>query len=134
MRETDEKVRKILEKDYSEAVIKEGQEWYIGHGVFLECKETKDHLLDLMECYRKAVESALILRNVIEGELEQYHITDNLFGGVLDLSGCLSIIELYAEEYLHVCRHAGICEDELRTSYFREEEPFYKISDDDLPF
>ena len=87
-----------------------------------------------MECYKKAAESALILRNVIEGELEQYHITDNLFGGVLDLSGCLSIIEVYAEEYLHVCRDARILDDELRTSYFCEEKPFYEISDEDLPF
>ena len=49
MRATDTKIKRILQKDYSDAVIKEGQEWYIGHGVFLECQETKEHLLKLMD-------------------------------------------------------------------------------------
>ena len=33
MRATDAKIKRILQKDYSGAVIREEQEWYIGHGV-----------------------------------------------------------------------------------------------------
>lgn len=70
MRVTDTKFKRILEKDYSEARIKEGQEWYIGHGVFLDQYETKSLLLELMENYKPAVKSARLLRDVIDEELD----------------------------------------------------------------
>ena len=135
MKATDVKIKRILQKDYSGAVIREGQEWYIGHGMFLECQETKEHLLDLMDYCKKSVECAQQLKNVIDGELGQYRITDNLFGSVLDLSERLSIIEDYATEYIRVFRHMRTPEDELRASYFGNNSPLpEETGDDELPF
>ena len=126
MRVTDAKIKRILEKDYSEAHIAEGQEWYTGQGVFLDPYQTKQLLLELMESHKLAVKSARMLRNAIDEELAQYRITDNLFQSVLDLGERLSIIELYAEEYIRVSRHMNDCKDELESSYSE--------TDDDLPF
>ena len=123
MRVTDAKIKKILEKDYSNAHIAEGQEWYNGQGVFLDRYQTKQLLLKLMESHKK---SARMLRSVIDEELGQYRITDNLFQSVLDLGERLSIIELYAEEYIRISRHMNDCKDELESSYSE--------NDDDLPF
>ncbi len=135
MKATDAKIKRILQKDYSGAVIREGQKWYIGRGVFLECQETKEHLLDLMFYCKKSVECALLLKNVIDDELGQYRITDNLFGNVLDLSERLSIIEDYAAEYIRVFRNLSTSEDELRTSYFNNDSPLpEETGEDDLPF
>lgn len=130
MRATDTKIKRILQKDYSDAVIKEGQEWYIGHGVFLECQETKEHLLKLMDYCKKTVECAQLLKNVIEGELGQYQITDNLFGSVLDLGERLAVIEDYAAEYIRAYQHMREPEDDLRAKCFEE----YGIDEDELPF
>ena len=139
MRVTDTKIKRILEKDYSEARIKEGQEWYIGHGVFLDPYETKNLLLDLMENYRPAVKSARLLRDVIDEELGRYMITDNLFGSVLDLGERLSIIECYAEEYIRLSRYMNEPVDKLRADCFSDYEPFEdtsadKTDDYELPF
>ena len=98
MKATDPKVKRILEKDYSGSVIRKGQEWYIGRGVFLERMETRNHLLNVMEACKAAVESAQLLRNVIDGEIGQYQITDSLYTSVLNLSEVLSIIEIYAQD------------------------------------
>jgi hypothetical protein len=135
MKATDAKIKRILQKEYSGAVIREGQKWYIGHGVFLECQETKEHLLELMDYCKKSVECAQQLKNVIDGELGQYRITDNLFGSVLDLSERLSIIEDYAAEYIRVCRHMRAPEDKLRSAYFDNDSSIPAETDEDeLPF
>lgn len=124
MRVTDTKFKRILEKDYSEARIKEGQEWYIGHGVFLDQYETKSLLLELMENYKPAVKSARLLRDVIDEELGRYMITDNLFGSVLDLGERLSIIECYAEEYTRLSRYMNEPVDKRRAECFGDHESF----------
>ena len=88
-----------------------------------------------MDCCKKSVECAQLLKNVIDGELGQYRITDNLFGSVLDLSERLSIIEDYAAEYVRVFRHMRAPEDELRASYFDNDSSIpAETGDDELPF
>ena len=139
MKATDPKVKRILEKDYSGSVIRKGQEWYIGRGVFLERMETRNHLLNVMEACKAAVESAQLLRNVIDGEIGQYQITDSLYTSVLNLSEVLSIIEIYAQDYIHAYREINLIQDELRADYPGDDEheecaSSYKLSPDDLPF
>jgi hypothetical protein len=135
MKATDAKIKRILQKEYSGAVIREGQKWYIGHGVFLECQETKEHLLELMDYCKKSVECAQQLKNVIDGELGQYRITDNLFGSVLDLSERLSVIEDYAAEYVRVFSHMRTPEDKLRATYFDNNSSIpADTGDGELPF
>lgn len=139
MKMTDAKVKRILEKDYSGSVIRKDQEWYIGRGVYLEHKDTKDHLLNVMEACKEAVESAQLLRNTIDEELRQYPITDGLYISVLNLSEVLSIIEIYAQDYIHAYQEINRIQDELRADYldgdeFERSAPTYEISSDDLPF
>ena len=126
MRATDAKIKRILEKDYSDSRIAEGQEWYTGHGVFLDPYQTKQLLLGLMESHKLAVKSARLLRNTIDEELGQYRITAALFESVLELGERLSVIELYAEEYIRISQHMNDCRDELHTAHSE--------ADDELPF
>lgn len=138
MRSTDAKVKRILEKDYTDSVIREGQEWYVGHGVFLERSQTKDHLLDIMEYSKAAVKSAQLLRNAIDVELGRFEITDNLYENVLDLGECLSLIELYAQKYIDDCEYIRIPEERLQTFFSADDNPVYfgntEDTEDELPF
>lgn len=115
MKATDAKIRRILEKDYSDAVIRKGQEWYVGDEVFLECDETKDLLLYQMSYCKEAVEYAWLLHDVIADELGRYKVTDNLFESVLELGEILSIIEIYAGEFLDAYRKMEDSETTVHT-------------------
>ena len=127
MRSTEAKVQRIISKDYSKAKIGDGAEWYIGDGDFLDKAETKAHLIELMDHCQESVNSALFLNKTIEDELERYKITGNLFNDVLELSECLSIIEIYAVEYIRTFRNqeSEECNPDDNLSFH---------DDDELPF
>ena len=59
------KMNRIISKDYSSARIREGEEWYIGHGIFMDRQDTKEHLLDQMDMF---MNEFVRLRGMIETE------------------------------------------------------------------
>ena len=113
-----DKIDRIIEKDYSGARIKEGQEWYIDHGMFMDPVDTKEHLLDQMDIMKEAIQSADSLRKCIEEQFTEYRVTGNLYFAVLDLGERLSIIEEYVDQYVKLYSELRQIENKAKAAYY----------------
>lgn len=118
------KFDRIITKDYSSARIKDGQEWYVGNGIFMDRIDTKEHLLDQMDIIKETIQSAESLHRCIEEQFKDYQITGNLYSSVLELEECLSLIEIWAKHYVKQFSELHRNEAKARSFYY----------DDDLPF
>lgn len=119
------KLRLILETDYNETELEEGQEWYIGHGRFLSLTDTKEYLLEEMEYIRDAAINACRLCRTIEEEFGRCEVTGNLYMDVLSIAEPLSIIEILVHEYLNSYSMIG---------HTKKEDQYSGYDPDDLPF
>lgn len=120
------KMNRIISKDYSSARIRKGEEWYIGHGIFMDRQDTKEHLLDQMDIMKDIVKSVAFLQSSIESQIMRCQITGNLFSSVLELGESLSWIEKEARQFLE--EYSALRRNELH------ERSLYYDDDVDLPF
>lgn len=118
------KINRIISKDYSSACIKDGQEWYVGNGIFMDRIDTKDHLLDQMDIIKETVQSAESLHRCIEDQFSGYKVTGNLYSSVLELEECLSLIEILAKHFLKQFSELHRNEVKARSIYYDEDIPF----------
>lgn len=118
------KIDHILVRDYSTARIKEGQEWYVGHGIFMDSSDTKEHLLDQMDIIKGIIKSAESLQKCIEDQFTEYRDTRNLYSAVLDLGERLSLIEGCANQYVKLFSELQRNENKARTAYYDEDLSF----------
>lgn len=118
------KINRIITKDYSSARIKDGQEWYVGNGIFMDRIDTKEHLLDQMDIIKETIQSAESLHRCIEDQLAGYRVTGNLYSSVLELEECLSLIEMWAKQYVKQFSELQRNEAKARSVYHDEDLPF----------
>lgn len=113
-----DKIGRMISKDYSSARIKDGQEWYVGNGMYMDSVDTKEHLLDQMDIMKEIIRSAESLRKCIEEQFTEYRNTGNLYSAVLDLGERLSLIEGYADRYLKLYSELRHNEKKARAAYY----------------
>jgi len=121
------KMNRIISKDYSAARIREGEEWYIGNGIFMDRQDTKEHLLDQMDIMKDIVKSVASLQSSIENQIMRCRITGNLFSSVLELGDSLSWIEMEARQFLE--EYSALKRDEIHA-----RSMYHNDDDVDLPF